>query len=169
MTSPLSRRCGLDKPLPYELGRAVWLRKGGDAVILAYGGVVREAIIAAEQLAENGIETGVVNARFAKPLDEKLILDLLGGNDAKALITVEDQTLIGGFGSAVLECARQHKLDSRKITCLGIPDKYIDQDSRAGQLQTVGIDSRSIAETVREQLGIQAGEKPQQSGKTIKV
>jgi len=169
VATPLSRRCGLSKPSPYELGRAVWMRKSSGIIILAYGSVVREAIIAAEQLAEDGIEVGVVNGRFAKPLDEQLIIQLLGSSDVKAIITVEDQTLIGGFGSAVLECIQRHQLDSNRVICLGIPDKFIDQDSRAGQLQTVGIDSQSIAKTVRKLLGRQDNKETQPSGKTIKV
>ncbi|MBI9018334.1 MAG: 1-deoxy-D-xylulose-5-phosphate synthase [Phycisphaerae bacterium] len=148
-------RCGIipECETEYETGKAVWLRPGADVVVVAYGGIVSEVMFAADHLAKQGIEVGVVNARFAKPLDEKLFSELLADDKDMPVFTIEDHGLIGGFGAAVVEMAQLNNLDARKITRLGLPDEYIGQDTRHGQLVTVGIDSESIAKRIKEKLG----------------
>lgn len=143
---------------PIALGKGVWLRRGGEVVLLGYGVATVQALLAAERLAEKGIEVGVVNARFAKPLDEALLRYLLEDESIKAVLTVEDHGLTGGFGSAVLEYAAEAKLDARKMVRLGIPDRFIAQNSRSGQLAEVGIDADSIVERIERIVGKVVGE-----------
>lgn len=136
----------------FELGKGVWLREGQEGVIVFYGVIGQECLLAAQQLHTEGIEVGVVNARFAKPLDEELLCGLLSERGRSAVLTVEDHGLAGGFGSAVLEMAQRHGLDTRGVRCLGIPDVFIGHKSRKEQLIEVGIDSTGIAKTIRDLL-----------------
>jgi 1-deoxy-D-xylulose-5-phosphate synthase len=137
---------------PFELGQARKLRPGKDAVALAYGGVLPDVLDAADILARQNIQLGVINARFAKPLDEQLLHELLGDEQDFPVFTIEDHALAGGFGSAVLETAQQLQLNTRRIIRLGMPDKFIKQDSRRRQLAQVGIDAQGIAQKVSETL-----------------
>ncbi len=139
-------------PPPFELGRSVVLREGRDATLLAYGGPCRAALDAAEALGMDAIEARVVNARFAKPVDRAMVSDALtrGG----PVITVEDHSVAGGFGSAVLEVARELGLAANHVIVLGMPeDRFIAHGPRAGQLAEAGIDAAGIAATVRDALG----------------
>jgi len=97
----------------FEIGKAEVLREGTDGALLAYGAMVYPCLQAAEKLSEKGTEVTVVNARFAKPLDKELILELVRNH--KLLVTVEDHVLMGGFGSAVLELVSDEREDSSKI------------------------------------------------------
>jgi len=136
---------------PFELGRSVTLRDGADATILAYGSTCRAALDAAELLAADEIEVRVVNARFAKPIDRDMVADALGSGGP--VITVEDHSVAGGFGSAVLEAARELGLSAANLTMLGLPeDRFIPHGSRAGQLVEAGIDAGGIAAALRESL-----------------
>jgi 1-deoxy-D-xylulose-5-phosphate synthase len=89
----------------------------------------------------------VYDARFAKPVDAGLISTLL--SQGTPILTIEDHGRIGGFGSAVVEAAHAHRLDPTPISCLGLPDAWIYQDSRAKQLAEVGIDRAGIAAAIR--------------------
>lgn len=136
----------------YELGRSLLLRDGDDATVLAYGAMCAHAIAAAEFLAGDGISLRVVNARFAKPIDRDMVSDALtrGG----PVVTVEDHSLAGGFGSAVLECAQELGLSTSHVVRLGLPvDRFIAHGPRAMQLAECGIDAASIAKAVRNALG----------------
>ena len=137
---------------PFELGKAAPLRSGSDAVILAYGAVAYDALLAADSLAPEGVEVAVISARFAKPLPEQLLLELWAQPGAMPIITVEDHALAGGFGSAVLEFAAQQRLDTRRLRCLGLPDRYIRQGTRRDQLSQAGIGKKDIVAAVREVL-----------------
>ncbi len=99
------------------------LREGKDAAILTFGTTIPMAMEAAEQLALQGIDVKVVNARFIKPLDEKMLHDLMDSNCP--ILTIEEAVLQGGFGSAVLEFAadNQYKVSIDRI---GIPDQFIE-------------------------------------------
>ena len=106
------------KELP--IGKAEVLRHGRDLAIVAYGNPVNAALAAAELLAEEGIEAAVINARFAKPLDETLLANL--GSNFSRILTVEEGSIPGGFGDAVLEFFHAHEnLREPKITLLGCP------------------------------------------------
>ena len=146
---------------PFKLGKSVVAKKSKDSTlaIVSYGSILTEALEAAELLAKEGIAVDVINARFAAPIDEKIIQLLERG---KGIITVEDHTTACGFGSAVLEMAaaktevsKQRKADSKKLNAirvLGAPRKFIKHDSRAVQLSQAGINADKIAQTVKDTL-----------------
>ncbi len=137
----------LDKKMEcLPIGKGELLREGSDLTIIAIGSTVMPAVKAAEQLAEQGISAGVVNARFIKPLDADLIL-----GQAKAtgrIVTVEENVLQGGFGSAVLELLQDTNMAQVKVKRLGIPDQYIEQGTQAQLRKDVGIDAEGIAAAV---------------------
>jgi 1-deoxy-D-xylulose-5-phosphate synthase len=121
---------GYGVPLDEELheipiGKAEVLRKGSDVAIVAYGNPVNSALAAAEILAEQGVEAAVINARFAKPIDEELLANL--GANFSRILTIEEGSLPGGFGDAVLEFFHSHdNLVEPKIRCIALPDQFID-------------------------------------------
>ena len=145
-----------DRPLfetcpPYELGRAVCVspaagsdRGEADLAILAYGSPVVAAREALAVLREHGHDVALYDARFAKPVDVKLLRYLLSGN--VPVLTVEDHLVDGGFGSAVLEAANAAGLDTRLIHRLGMPPTWVGPDSRGSQLAGAGLDAAGIAE-----------------------
>jgi 1-deoxy-D-xylulose-5-phosphate synthase len=136
---------------PIELGRAETLSRGERAAIIAYGASVAEAVRAGEILAAEGIRPTVVNARFAKPLDDAMLSELASSHEV--LITAEEGALIGGFGSAVMESASRAGWDTSMVKMLGVADRFVAQATREAQLVQSGIDAASIAEAVRAALG----------------
>ena len=126
-----------------EIGRGELLQEGSDLCIIAIGSTVYPALEAAEVLGRKGFSVGVVNARFVKPLDAELIMSV--ANKTGRLITVEENVLQGGFGSAVLELLYDSGLQNVKIKRLGILDRYIEQGSQAQLRKDVGIDAEGIA------------------------
>jgi 1-deoxy-D-xylulose-5-phosphate synthase len=133
---------------PYELGKSLTLKEGGSKIaILAYGSIVFEALKAAEALKADNIDVTVINARFAKPLDDK-ILSMLNADNS--IITVEDHYTACGFGAAVLETAAKAGANTRNIRILGVPDDYINVDKRESQIKAVGIDADTIIKTVKD-------------------
>jgi 1-deoxy-D-xylulose-5-phosphate synthase len=142
----------------FELGKAHQLVAGSDLAILAYGFPANHALEAQEKLVAQGYSVAVYDARFAKPLDEELIGSLL--ESGTPIVTVEDHTLIGGFGACVLEACCTNGWDTRLVTRLGLPDEWIYQGSRSGQLALAGIDTTSIARAVRHVLDKGSVERP---------
>jgi 1-deoxy-D-xylulose-5-phosphate synthase len=138
---------------PFELGKSVVVRKGADSpiAIVAYGSVLTEALLAAGTLEQDGIDVDVINARFAAPIDERIVSLLAEG---KAIITVEDHARACGFGSAVLETAAVTfpRPIAKQIAVLGMPDRFIKHDSRNAQLMQAGISADKIAQTAKELL-----------------
>jgi 1-deoxy-D-xylulose-5-phosphate synthase len=132
----------LDCP-PFALGESHQLRCCDDPrlAILGYGTTALAAIEAADRVDPNVIE--VYDARFAKPVDGRLIEDLL--NKGIPIITVEDHSVIGGFGASVIDEASNRKLDTTLITKLGLPDRWISHGTRKEQLAEAGIDVAGIA------------------------
>jgi 1-deoxy-D-xylulose-5-phosphate synthase len=126
-----------------EIGKGELLVEGGDVCIVAIGSTVYPALQAAETLKGRGISAGVVNARFAKPLDADLILSAAGKTGC--IVTVEENALQGGFGSAVLELLYDNGRHDVKIKRLGIPDQYVEQGSQAQLRRDLGIDAEGIA------------------------
>jgi 1-deoxy-D-xylulose-5-phosphate synthase len=129
-----------DKPQALPIGKGEVLRDGKDVALIAVGSMVDYASQAAEALGSQGIEATVVNGRFIKPLDEELILRL--ADDVGAFVTIEENSRIGGFGSAILELLSEHgKLIPVKT--LGVPDHFFEQASqnRLRDLAGIGIDS----------------------------
>ncbi|MCF6158831.1 MAG: 1-deoxy-D-xylulose-5-phosphate synthase [wastewater metagenome] len=135
---------------PVEIGKAEVVREGNDGVLLAYGAMVCRCLQAAEKLKKKGIEVTVVNARFAKPLDKELVLDLVRSH--KLVVTVEDHVLMGGFGSAVLELVTDEREDANKIVRMGIPDRFVEHGSRNQILEILGLDENGIASTFIKSL-----------------
>jgi 1-deoxy-D-xylulose-5-phosphate synthase len=122
------------------------LRPGADAVLLGVGPVLGACLAAADKLDTEGISVGVADARWVKPLDTALI-DRLAG---LPIITVEENTLEGGFGSAMLEyLERRGALADTRIHRIGFPDRFIPHATRDEQLADQGLDARGIARTVR--------------------
>jgi 1-deoxy-D-xylulose-5-phosphate synthase len=142
------------------IGMSETVREGADVAIIAIGSMVSNALAAAETLAESGIEATVVNARFAKPLDEDVILRL--ADEVKAIVTVEENAVMGGFGSGILELlSARHKRVPTRV--LGVPDRFFEQASQDRLRQIAGLDATSIADAVtgllaRETVGAEPNE-----------
>jgi len=128
------------KELP--IGKAEVLRRGKDMVILAIGATVRSALEAASRLQNQGIEAAVVNARFVKPLDEELLGSLAA--EGRPLITVEENALQGGFGSAVLELLEERGSTNIVVKRLGIPDAFVEHGAQDDLRHKYGIDAEGI-------------------------
>ncbi|MDA8430967.1 MAG: 1-deoxy-D-xylulose-5-phosphate synthase [Geobacteraceae bacterium] len=135
-----------------EIGRGEQLLDGSDLCIVAIGSTVYPALEAAEALGQKGFRVGVVNARFVKPLDAELIKSVAATTGR--IITVEENALQGGFGSAVLELLYDSGLQDVRIKRLGIPDRYIEQGSQAQLRKDVGIDAAGIAAAAEKFLNI---------------
>lgn len=128
---------------PIELGLAEVYDWGADGALIAYGAQFPACVQAAEQLRrEQGLDLAVINARFCKPLDANTILRAV--EELPFVLTVEEGTLEGGFGSAVLEAANAAKLPTQHIERLGIPDRFIDHAERHEQLAELGLDLAGI-------------------------
>ncbi len=122
---------------PLELGKAEVYRWGEDGTFIAFGTLFSSCVAAAERLAKDGLDVGVINARFLRPLDTTQIFKAI---ESGFVITVEESTLNGGFGSAVLEAANDAGLPTHQIRRLGLPDRYIQHGERNEQLAEVGLD-----------------------------
>lgn len=133
-------------PKPFRIGRGELLRKGDDATIVAIGSSVQEALVAAGELAEDGIEVAVVDARFVKPLDEKLLLTQ--AEKTGTLVTVEENVLQGGFGTAVLELLEE-KGSHAGVERIGLPDAFVEQGSQAELRARYGIDAAGIVARIK--------------------
>jgi 1-deoxy-D-xylulose-5-phosphate synthase len=145
---PKAAAVTLDRPAaPIELGRAEVLRWGTDAMLVACGAILPAALDAAERLCGEGLEVGVINARFVKPVDADTILRAL--RLCPAVITVEEGCLMGGFGSAVLEAACDAGVDASRVHRLGLPDRFIEHGERGELLADLGLDAEGIHRAVR--------------------
>jgi 1-deoxy-D-xylulose-5-phosphate synthase len=138
---------------PFEPGKARIIRDGDDGTLLCYGVMTEPALAAALILQrEDGMEVGVVNARFAKPLDATLICERIA--TGKPVLIIEDHAISGGFGSAVLELAVARGLPTSNIRLMGIPDRYIPHASRLEQLVDAGLDATHIAVALKELVSV---------------
>ena len=119
--------------------------------ILSFGTRLNECLVAAENLKKKGIHITIVDARFAKPLDENLIWQI--ATDHEALITIEEGS-IGGFGSHVSNFLSEKNLldKSLKFRSMVLPDKFIDQDKPDFMYRAAGLDAQSIQEKVLDLL-----------------
>lgn len=142
-------------PCPYEpcktevlsIGQGERLLDGDDVAIIAVGSTVYPAVEAAGQLRQHGLRAEVINARFVKPLDENLILSVFA--KGTPVLVVEDNTIVGGFGSAILELASKngHALGSVKM--LGAPDSFVEHDSVDSLHEKLGLTASGIADAAR--------------------
>jgi len=160
------RGSGEGAPLSEELellpiGKGELLKEGADVLLVAIGNRVYPALEAANTLAKSplppfskggkgGISAAVVNARFVKPLDEDLILPL--ASRIRKVITIEDNSIMGGFGSAVLEAIAEHGLNNITVRRLGVPDKFIEHGDPKTLHQLCGYDADSIVRAALEMV-----------------
>jgi 1-deoxy-D-xylulose-5-phosphate synthase len=136
---------------PFELGRCRTIKAGDDGTLLCYGTTVEPAISAAKILrGEEGLDVAVVNARFAKPLDADRIAPLIASG--RPVLTCEDHSAIGGFGSGVLELAAERGLPAGNVRVLGLPDRFIAHAARLEQLTEAGLDATTMAATLRDMI-----------------
>ncbi|MEW5978022.1 MAG: 1-deoxy-D-xylulose-5-phosphate synthase [Acidobacteriota bacterium] len=147
-----------------ELGKGEVLQDGRDCAIVALGSMVAPSLKAAQKLEADGISVSVVNARFAKPLDEELIACL--ANEKPFLITVEEAALMGGFGSAVLEFLESKNLQGCKVLRIGIPDRLIPHGSPSLLHAKYGVDADGIYEKIKSFIEGHYSSSPRPSRKT---
>lgn len=146
--APLDR-----EPQLLEIGKAELLRDGGEIAIVAYGSMVHPSLKAAEHLAKDGVETTVVNARFAKPLDSGLLLAL--ARTKRLIVTVEEAYLAGGFGSAVVELLEENGLqDKVRVVRMGVPDRIVTHGDAKLLLAKYGLDADGIYTRVKESFDV---------------
>ncbi len=126
------------------IGKAEVIRKGRTIALLAFGNMLEEALKAGDK-----INATVVNMRFIKPLDIKLIRDL--GSSHKLLVTLEENTISGGAGSAVLEVISEYDLKCQSLR-IGIPDKFVEQGSQEQLRKKYGLDAASIIKSIEKKL-----------------
>jgi len=133
-----------DEPMRLlEVGRAEVLREGRDVTLIGFGTSVAECVRAADILDERGVEAAVINARFAKPLDEELILRYAA--ETGGVLTAEENVRAGGFGDAVLELLSDHGLAHKNLANLTMPDAIVDHGPQATFRQLHQLDGAGIA------------------------
>lgn len=132
---------------PVQIGKSELIREGTDGTIVAFGAMLEQAIAAAELL-EGDLDVGIVNARFVKPIDVQMVRDTL--SNGRFVVTCEEGTRLGGFGSAFLECAVEERLDTRSIRTLALPDEFVQHGDRNDLLAEHGLSPRGIAEACRQ-------------------
>lgn len=148
---------------PMEIGKAEVYRTGSDGTFVAFGALFPACVRAAERLRLEGLDIGVINARFAKPLDQSTILRAIEESDF--VLTVEENTVCGGFGSAVLEAASAAGVSTANLKCLGIPDRFVEHGEREELLAELGLDedglvSAALSMHERVQFGGRVDSKP---------
>lgn len=137
----------VDYRLPVlSFGRGELLREGEDLVIIAVGPLVYQALEAAEQLSMKGKEAAVINCRFVKPLDEELILEW--SNRTKKVITIEENVIAGGFGSAVLELLADRGFNGEAAR-MGIPDSFLGHGAPDLLCRSIGLDAAGIIDLIK--------------------
>jgi 1-deoxy-D-xylulose-5-phosphate synthase len=132
------------------IGKGEVLTKGNDVVILAIGVTVASALEAAKQLEDESISATVVNCRFVKPLDDALIIRL--AREIPNIVTVEENVLHGGFGSAVVECLMDAGITNSRVVRIGIPDTYVEHGSQKILRSKYGIDTPGVIKAVRDMI-----------------
>ena len=132
-----------------QWGRAEVFHWGRDGVILSFGALLGDCLRAAELLRNEGLDVGVINARFVKPLDGEVIQRAL--RECPFVVTVEEAALTAGFGSAVIELAADLGIDASHLRRLGLSDRFIEHGERAELLAGLGLNAEGIARCCREQ------------------
>jgi 1-deoxy-D-xylulose-5-phosphate synthase len=141
----------LDEP-PHALpiGEGELLRPGSDLLLVAYGTMVPAAMRAAQILDAKGIRAAVINARFAKPLDERLIVEW--ARRVPRVATLEEGAVMGGFGEGVLDLFTRHAIPGLRTRCFGVPDRLFDHATRDALLKAAGLAPESIASELERWL-----------------
>jgi 1-deoxy-D-xylulose-5-phosphate synthase len=144
------------EPQVMPIGRGEVLREGSDMLFVGFGPIVARALDAADALEAEGWSIGVINARFAKPLDRQLILDQARGK--RLVVTFEESVETGGFGSAVLELIEEARMSDPAyrdvpVRIIGIPgDRFVDHGAVGDLRRTLRLDAHGLSEQVREAL-----------------
>ncbi len=135
-----------------EIPIGTWeiLRDGTDAVILTFGPTIEMALEAADRMAKRGLSIRVVNARFIKPMDEKMLHEIF--SEGIPVLTIEEAILQGGFGSAVLEFAQENDYVQALISRIGIPDRFIEHGSVSKLLEEIGMTTENVIETLTSMI-----------------
>jgi 1-deoxy-D-xylulose-5-phosphate synthase len=136
-----------DRP-PVEFGKSEILAWSDDGAIVSCGALLPACLEAAQTLRDEGINVGIINARFVKPLDTDVLLRAV--RDCGFVITVEEAALMAGFGSALLEAAGDAGLDASHVRRLGIPDAFIEHGERGELLADLGLNAAGIAAACRK-------------------
>lgn len=131
---------------PPEVGKGEIVRSGRDVAIIAIGSMVDVAMSAADMLEKKRVSVTVVNARFVKPLDEALIIDICKRH--KKIVTIEDGALEGGFGSAVLEAIERAGIKDVNVRRLGLPDQFIEHGKRSELFAKYSLTPQAICEII---------------------
>jgi len=146
-------------PKALPIGKGELLQDGTDVAIVAIGVPVWHAVKAAERLSQEGLSTAVINARFAKPLDQELIVSV--AQRVRYVVTVEEGCKMGGFGSAVLEALSDAGVTGVTTKILGLPDWYIEQGPQDLLRERYGLTAEGIYQSVRELVGKAPASKPE--------
>ena len=145
------RGSGLGVPLDEEMkelqiGKGEVIKDGSDIAILAYGHTVEGAMMVSNMFKKEGISVAVINARFAKPVDKDLIVQY--AKSTRCLITVEEHSLKGGFGSAVLEALQEEKVCSVPVKCIGLGDIVLEHGAPGKQRKDLKLDPEGMFDTI---------------------
>jgi 1-deoxy-D-xylulose-5-phosphate synthase len=135
------------------LGKWETLQEGNDLAVLATGNTVYPVLEAAGRLVERGKKALVVNARFVKPVDAGMLAEI--GRKFETIITVEENTVQGGFGSAVMEKLHEFKYRGVRVRMLGIPDCFVEQGSPQKMRNVYGLDAEGIFRVMAEELNLE--------------
>ncbi|WP_153461525.1 1-deoxy-D-xylulose-5-phosphate synthase [Sediminibacillus terrae] len=133
-----------------EIGSWEVLKEGTDAAILTFGTTIPMAMQASKELQAKGISVKVVNARFIKPLDERMLHELMSMN--MPILTIEEAVLKGGFGSSILEFAEENGYQNQTINRMGIPDRYIEHGKVEQLLEEIGLTKEQAIQHVQRML-----------------
>ena len=145
------RGSGLGVPLDeemreLEIGKGEVIKDGSDIAILAYGHTVDGAMMVSNMFEKEGVSVAVINARFAKPVDKDLIVQY--AKSTRCLITIEEHSLKGGFGSAVLEALQEEKVCSVPVKCIGLGDIVLEHGAPGKQRKDLKLDPEGLFDTI---------------------
>jgi len=142
--------CPLDQELKsIPIGKGEVVKDGDDVTLLAIGNMVQVAVEAAETLATKGINAAVINARFIKPLDIDLITRY--AKRTRIVITLEENTISGGFGSAVLELLANKEIDEVRVRMIGIPDIFVEHGKPSILREKYGLTAATVVEVIENE------------------
>jgi transketolase len=131
-----------DGSLKYEIGKAIWLRKGKDMTFITTGSILAQTLDAADILKQKGIDAGVVDMHTVKPIDREAVLEAM---NIGPIVTVEEHNVLGGLGAAVCEVTSPY---GGKVNIIGIPDIFGPIGTYFDQLERYGLTGKQIAERV---------------------
>lgn len=135
---------------PFQIGESQLLRDGKDVVLLSFGSMVENALLAAGMLKAEGVDAAVINMRYARPLDGRAILEFAA--KTRFFFTVEEHVLTGGFGSKVLEYLEQHHVHDVQLRRFALPDHFVEHGNREAHLDQFGLSPAKITSQILSAL-----------------